>query len=203
MSDLQCAATLLLARNGEAAYETEAPTDDGGSLTPLGREQARELGESLGDARLATIYTSTMSGAVQTAEIVAGVTGAPVMVREGLREWPVGEYPGREHLTDLFDPVVEARESGRHDARTPGSESAAEIRARVREELETIADLHRGETVLVVSHAGALQTTLPPILGLGDEWARTHRLANGAVVEVAIDADGWALRSWPSGNGAA
>src|SRR5690242_15933176 len=59
-----------------------------------------------------------------------------------------------------------------------------------------IADLHRGETVLVVSHTATLQTGVPPLVGLGEEYGAAHPVPPGAVVEVAADADGWVLRSW-------
>ena len=50
--------------------------------------------------------------------------------------------------------------AGDVDARAPGSESAVEIAARVRGVLDDIADQHRGEAVLVVSHGGAIVATL-------------------------------------------
>lgn len=112
MSDLQCPATILVVR--------------------AGREQARALGRSLVDRRLALIYTNPGPQAMQTAEIVAAETGVPVVVQE--------------HADDLF---------------------------------ETIADAHRGETVLVVS----------------DDLATSQHLPNGRVVEVAVDADGWSVRN--------
>src|SRR6478735_8890928 len=90
MSSLHCAARVLVARHGEAEYETDLCSDDGGSLTPLGRKQARELGVSLQGERVARVWTSSLSRAVQTAEIVAGVLGVDVVVREGLREYGVG-----------------------------------------------------------------------------------------------------------------
>jgi len=142
MSDLQCAATLLL-------------TDAGGSRT---------LGPSLVDRRLAAIHTSAAPEAVRTAEAVAAVTGAAISVSADLRE--------------------------------PGDEPDAEVRARVARELGAIADLHRGETVLVVSHTRTLQAGVLPLVGLGEEYAAAHPVPPGAVVEVAVDADGWLLRSW-------
>ena len=197
MSDLQCAATLLIARHGEAEYETELLTDAGGSLTRAGRAQAVALAESLAGSPIALVYTSALSRAVQTAEIVAARTGAGVAVREGLAEWSVGEHAGTPYVAGLFEPVFEAWESGDVEARVPGSESCAEIRDRVGGVLREIADLHRGETVLVVSHTGAIQTTVPALVGLPDSFAASHPVGYTAVVEVAVDGDGWVLRSWP------
>jgi len=90
MSDLQCAATLLLARHGEAEHESDRLPDARRGLTAAGREQARALGRSLAGARVAVVYTSPLSQAVETAELVAAQTGAGVVVREGLEEQSVG-----------------------------------------------------------------------------------------------------------------
>ncbi|MGI9157321.1 MAG: histidine phosphatase family protein, partial [Marmoricola sp.] len=78
MSDLFCAATLLLARHGETAYLEDWFSDEGGWLSPDGRAQARALAEHVARRRIARIWASDTSRAVQTAEIVAaelGLTG--------------------------------------------------------------------------------------------------------------------------------
>ena len=58
MSSLQCPARILVARHGEAEDETELVSDDGGSLTALGRRQALELGELLRGERVARVWCS-------------------------------------------------------------------------------------------------------------------------------------------------
>jgi 2,3-bisphosphoglycerate-dependent phosphoglycerate mutase len=83
MSDLQCAARLLIARHGEA--ETE-PSGDGSGLSLAGRKQAAELAESLRDARVSLIYCGARARSVQTAEIVAARLGVAVRVRDRLQE---------------------------------------------------------------------------------------------------------------------
>ena len=67
MSDLQCAARVHVARHGEALYESELLSDAGGWLSPLGRQQARDLAASLASERIARVWVSDMARAVQTA----------------------------------------------------------------------------------------------------------------------------------------
>ena len=160
MTDLQCPARIFLARHGETEYETELLMDHGGSLTAVGRAQARELGEKLRSERIAHVYSSTISRAVQTAELAAAVLGVEVTVREGLVELALGEAYGRPAGTGLFVREMKAWVAGDVEARAPGSESAVEIAARVRRVLDDLADRHRGEAVLVVGHGGALVATL-------------------------------------------
>jgi probable phosphoglycerate mutase len=95
MSDVHCPARLIVARPGEAAYETDTMTDSGGSLTTIGRGQARELAQRLAGERVAGVVCSELSRAVQTAEIAAAVLGLSVEVRAGLQELAGGE-PGEE-----------------------------------------------------------------------------------------------------------
>ena len=97
MSDVHCPARIIVARHGEAEYETPEMNATGGSLTMLGREQARDLGERLRPERVAAVMCSELSRAVQTAEIAAGVLGLPVRVRERLHESPAGDYLGRPY----------------------------------------------------------------------------------------------------------
>lgn len=197
MSDLQCAATLLIARHGEAEYDEEVLTDSGGSLSLHGREQARELGRRLRDARVSMIYCSGMARAVQTAEIVAAELGLPVKVRDNLREWAVGEYAGQEYVEGMFDDTLASWHAGELAAMFPGGESGSEILARVSEELEAIADQHRGETVLVVSHGGVMSFAVPHLAAnVRDDFAKGRALRPCDLVEVAADADAWVLRAW-------
>lgn len=65
MSDLQCAATLVLA----------APSE---------RAEALALGERLAMRRIAAVWTGDGASQRQTAELVAGVLGLPVTARPGL-----------------------------------------------------------------------------------------------------------------------
>ena len=197
MSALHCPATLLLARHAEAEYDDHRVADLGGSLTPLGRRQARALGESLRDRRVAQVYTSPMARAVQTAEIAAAVLDVHVSVREDLREWSVGDLAGTPYEPGLFSRWYDAWLAGDHEARVPGGESGTELLRRTTAELAAIGDAHPGETVLVVSHAGVLELAAPWLAtNLRADHARRRPLAHAAVVELAVDADGWLARAW-------
>jgi probable phosphoglycerate mutase len=201
VSALQCPTRILVARHGEAEYETTAVTDDGGSLTALGRRQARALAEQLRGERVARIWCSPLSRAVQTAEIVAAaLTGdglLDVVVREGLREYGVGSLAGT-HADERQElgPVFAAWAEGADDATIPGGERVAGIVARMVTVLEEIADEHPGETVLVISHGGAIMTMLAGLPGLAGRpraAAYDRTLPNAGWAELAVDADGWRL----------
>lgn len=188
MSDLQCAARIILARHGEAEYEDEHLADRGGSLTERGRDQARELGRRLAAERVARVFTSPLSRAVQTGELAAAELGTQVVVREGLQEFLVGDHAGSLADSLPFDPVLAQWTAGDLTARIPGGESGTEIAERVLAVLDDLADEFRGETVLVISHGGAIFTTLAMLAGDPD---RELEMANCASYLVERDGDGW------------
>ena len=196
MSDLFCAATVLVARHAEAEYDVPGvASDGGGSLSIRGREQARRLGDELRDRRVSAVWCSDMARAVQTAEIVAAVLEVPVRVRPGLREFGVGGLAGRP-ITDL-DPVFATWVAGDLSGGCPGAETGHEVVGRMRTELESVADQHRGETVLVVSHGGVMGVVLPRLAAnVADDFALGRTMDNCGTCELAVDADGWVLRSW-------
>jgi broad specificity phosphatase PhoE len=199
VSDLFCPATLVVARHAKAAFVEDWFSDEGGSLTPAGRAQAHQLADTLEGRRVASIFSSDISRAVQTAEIVAARLGVAVTACKSLREVFIGSLLGQEFDYSRIASLEGQWYDGNLDARFEGGESGTEVVARHREEFEEIADLHRGETVLVVGHQSALGIVVPTLAqNLTPAWARENDLANTESVELENDADGWMLRRWGS-----
>jgi probable phosphoglycerate mutase len=201
VSTLQCPARIFLARHGEAEYETALVTDDGGSLTARGREQARGLAERLRGERVARVWTSPLSRAVQTAEVVAAALGVDVVVREGLREYAVGSLAGTDgDESAAIGPVFRAWVDGDETATIPGGESVAGIVARVHAVLGEVADAHPGEAVLVVSHGGSILASVPDLVGQPRAAAYELVLPATGFAELEADADGWRLVRWDASD---
>ena len=198
MTDLQCAARVFVARHGEADYEHALLSDHGGSLSTLGRQQSRRLGETLLGERIAHVWTSSMARAVQTAEIAAAVLGCGVTVREGLRELGVGVHAGAAPEPDPFRATFDRWLDGDLDARIEGGESGAEVVGRMAGVLAEVADLHRGEAVLVVSHGGAICAAVPALArNVHPRFPLGRPLPTAGVVQLeADDATGWRAVSW-------
>ena len=197
MGDLQCAVRVFVARHGEADYESPLLSDAGGWLTPAGREQARQLAEQLAGERIARVWTSDMARSVQTGEVVAAVLGVDVVVRKGLREFGVGDAAGTTGDPDPFADTFTAWLGGDLSARIPGAESGAEVVDRMTAVFDEVADAHRGESVLVVSHGGVMCMALPALArNLHPGQGRDVPMPNCGVVAMEADADGWVVRSW-------
>jgi len=77
----------------------------GPPLTPQGEGEAQQLGRFLWEAGVALIYVSPLERAWRTAEIAAGVAGAPIQQEAGLTEW--GPEDKAEHVRARAWPVWE------------------------------------------------------------------------------------------------
>ena len=199
MSDLQCPATLIVARHAQATYDNPGiASDDGGWLTDLGRTQAAGLATRLSHRRIAAIWCSDLSRSVQTAEIVsAGLGGLGVRVRKGLREASIGGFAGQPNPEHVFDGVYLRWLDGDLAASAPDAENGSDVLHRVSSEMEAAADLFRGETVLLVSHGGAIGLTVPRLAGnVPPDYSRNRPLENCGTCELVADGDSWSLRSW-------
>ncbi len=197
VSDLHCPATVLVARHGHASYVETWFSDEGGWLSATGRAQAAGLAERVRQRKVARIFASDTSRAAQTAEIVAariGLSGPnAVVAHKALREVFVGDLLGTPFDVARLHEVTERWYAGDLTARWPGGESGVDVVRRYTEELESIADEHRGETVLVVAHQTAASIAVPALCGVPLGVGRTQQLACGEYAELDGDADGWRM----------
>jgi len=192
MSDVHCPARIIVARHGDTEYEVPEMGVAGGSLTTLGRTQARELGERLRPEKVAGVVCSELSRAVQTAEIAAAALGLPVTVRERLQEFAVGDYLGQMFDPVFFGEVLGSWLKGDLEPGVPGGETGRQVADRVIGVLDDVADQYRGETVLAVSHGGVI-LVLFGLIAPGSPYAPAHDqdVPNGAAYVFERDADGW------------
>lgn len=162
-------------------------------LTQGGIQEAERLAERLYAAgrHYATITTSPLRRARQTAAIVAARIGGPEpVVSEELRELDVGVLDGRSDPATwrVYDDVLEAWHAGDLAARFPGGESGGELVARLRAALAGVARASLGGAALggaalVVAHGANIRAALPALTGRPDPGAdlRTAHLARLAV----------------------
>jgi broad specificity phosphatase PhoE len=149
---------LLLARHGETDWNRierwQGHADP--PLNELGRRQAADLAEQLVGDGIAAVYSSDLRRASETAGMVAERLGLPVVEDAGLREIDVGSWSGltREEARERFPEGFARWLAGEigHDG-----ETREQLTARVVAAVERIAAAHENETVLVVTHGGAIR----------------------------------------------
>lgn len=187
-------------RHGEASYpEPDVLSDDGGRLTARGESQARALAERLKDDGVVAVYTSPLGRAVETGAILAGIWGTTATAVDGLQELSVGDLSGRPHTDGEARRIFLAWLAGDLGVRTPGAETGAEVISRFQVAVEELADRHRGQTVVAVSHGGVMSLAVPRLaVNVSSASSRDSLLENCAVVPVEVDADGWRMTTaWP------
>jgi uncharacterized phosphatase len=163
---------LYLVRHGETdwnrQHRIQGLTDI--PLNATGRRQARAAGKLLSRRTWDGIYASPLSRAAETASIIAGQTGlaAPEPV-PALVERNYGEAEGLNFIE------IDKRYPDRSEV--PGQESRADVIARVVPALRELAAAHPGESLIVVSHGGAIRAML-----MAADPAGSHgMITNGSV----------------------
>jgi len=126
-------------------------------LSPVGREQAKELGERRQGERIDAIFPSDLLRAIQTAEIAFPV-GVPIHPDRHLREYDYGTMTGSP--PDL----THAERPRRADTPFPEGESLKDVAKRVRAFLDDLAREWDGKRVVIVGHS-ATKLALDYLLG--------------------------------------
>ena len=173
----------------ELVFETHSTTEDNepgratgwlpGRLSPQGRMQARQLGQRRTNNGIATVFSSDLTRAAQTAAAAFGESAIPVLYDWRLRECDYGQRNGM--------PVAELHANRRDhlDQPYPGGESWRQAVARVGRFLADLPVRWNGQRVLIIGHVAT-------------RWGLDHFLS-GVPLENLLDEDfawqeGWEYR---------
>ncbi len=155
--------------NIEGRYQgqSDAPLND------IGRAQALEAVKKLHDHSFAAIYSSDLSRARETAEIIAAFLHLPVSLDPRLREINQGEWEGK-HISEIKMRYAQMWKGHRKDpenARAPGGETINEVAQRMSSALNELTCIFPDRPVLIVSHGLSLATVICRSQGLPIEKA--------------------------------
>lgn len=139
-------------RHGQTVWNVErkicGATDV--ELTPLGYEQARELGERIKTEgiQIDEIFYSPLIRAANTAKTISEVTGIPARAEERLREQCFGKYEGTPRRGEEF------QEAKKHFIDSfEGGETMLRLAQRIYNLLDDIKK-DQDKTYLLVAHNG-------------------------------------------------
>jgi broad specificity phosphatase PhoE len=177
---------ILLARHGETNDNIEPLRFQGFADTPLndtGRHQAHELAEKVAQDGIASLWSSDLSRARETAEIVGARIGTGPTLDARLREASRGRWEGHlmidiERLEpDLYGAWLRAGRAFRF----PGGESLLDQQRRV---TAALAEIHGSGRLpaLVVCHGGSIRVMLCARDPRGLDAFHEFRVPNVAVV---------------------
>ncbi|MEW1864063.1 histidine phosphatase family protein [Streptomyces sp. NBC_00669] len=196
---------MVLWRHGQTAWNVEqrfqGSTDI--PLTETGVAQARRSARLLAALAPDAIISSDLRRAADTAAELAALTDLPVTPYEGLRETYAGAWQGLTHAEILarYGEQYTAWKRG-EPVRRGGGELETEVADRAAPLVLAAADkLADGGVLVVVSHGGAIRTTIGRLLGLDPtSWESLGGLSNCCWSVLGEGARGWRLTEHNAGT---
>jgi len=161
-------------------------------LIEEGRRQAREASEAFDGTAFDVVISSPLSRALETAEIIAGVSREDIVVEAGCTERSFGEMEGltpaqvRERL-----PQVRYMRIGHVDysLNPPGGETLEQLHERARRFLDRTLESHGGKKIVLFGHENFLQQLHGVIRGLGPMESLEQTILNCELNQFCLDAD--------------
>ena len=191
-----------LVRHGETdwnvARRLQGHTDI--ALNARGRAQAMQLAQALKKSSLQfdVLYTSDLQRAAHTANAISECFNAPAIANGELRERHLGALQG---LTIDEAPLAQPELWRAHTAREldhdmSGGESIYQFSQRIRNALEALRLKHLGETLLLVSHGGALDMMYRIATDQALDAERIAVVPNASLNWISHDGQFWRLDRW-------
>ncbi|KAL9229755.1 hypothetical protein vseg_005189 [Gypsophila vaccaria] len=196
----QSCTEIIIVRHGETDWNAlgkmQGQTDI--DLNDVGRQQAMAVAERLSrEPDITAVYSSDLKRALDTAEMIAAKChGLEVIKDQDLRERHIGELQGLVyHDLPILNPkAYEALRSHGLDHEIPGGgESRHELHRRCTSSLLRIAENHRGQRVVVVTHGAVIETLYKRALPDG----KFEGIANASIGVMELSQEhNWLIKSW-------
>lgn len=180
---------LLLVRHGDTALNSAerhwGQTDI--ELSAAGLRQAERLRNRLATERIDTIYSSDLSRALVTAQIMASRHQLEVTTCAELREVNFGKLEGLTfaEVSQLYPEMAKLWSSWSLTLEFPDGESVDELNTRVRKFRDRLGKHTWEETILIVAHSAPLRLLICHLLEIELQHWRQIRLdlASLSIVE--------------------
>lgn len=192
------ATTLLLLRHGDTSHTRDKRFSGGlassnPGLTQEGRDQMRAAARWLesrgGD--IDALVASPVRRTAESAAIVSGVLGLPVVEEPGFAEMEFGDWDGLTFAeVGERSPDELERWLGSVDVAPPGGESFEALERRVVAGLDRILTAHEGQTVVVVTHVTPIKTVVARAVAAPLSSLFRMELSSASLSVVSFHADG-------------
>jgi len=138
------------------------------SLSELGRRQALAWKQRLADLPFAAIVSSDLLRCMETAQLVQGERGIPLVQEPAFREIALGAWEGLTpaEVEERFPGAYAERGRDMAHFRPEGGESFVDLSSRVLPALGELAARYAGQPLLIISHAGSIRVIIAHCLAL-------------------------------------
>jgi 2,3-bisphosphoglycerate-dependent phosphoglycerate mutase len=197
--------TVLAIRHGQTEWNTIARYQGwmNSKLTADGLAQAEQLAQGLkrrfsNEAKPSALYCSDLGRAQQTATPLSRELGLTVISDARLRESSLGIFEGltEAEFSVKYPKETELFKSLDPDYALPNGESSNQLFNRMTGAVKDIAAKHIGQTILLVSHGGALGMLYRAAQGMAINRKRDFAIPNAAVNEFRVTASSIELVKW-------
>jgi len=152
---------LLLVRHGltelNSSFKFAGITDI--EISTLGQKQIEKLRDRLSTSKIDAVCCSDMKRTITSARIISSSRNLPMTTYPELREMNYGQIEGMSfgEIHHCFPNVARSIEDRNCQISFPGGESFIELENRIRKFTRELQRYSVEETILIVSHGGALR----------------------------------------------
>ena len=149
---------LFLIRHGEVDYNRQkiivGSTDQ--PLNDLGRKQAEETAEKVGNLDIDILVSSDLKRAKETAEIIGKKIGIPIVIDSTFRERNYGSIEGnkKDDLKKMYPEYMNEKGKLILENDFPEAELVDNFYNRVIEGIDNLLKRYSDKNILLVTHAG-------------------------------------------------
>jgi probable phosphoglycerate mutase len=178
---------IILVRHGETEENKQGIVMGGavhGTLSELGKEQAKKLANRLKDEKIDVIISSDLDRAIKTAEEIAKFhPNAKVEIKEELRERDFGEYQGKKKQ-DIENWEEKILSLNHHES----METFEELSKRINKLIKYLEKNYPKKTIVLVGH-GLINSVFINLL-LQEEAHKNNITNNTSVTIFELDENG-------------
>lgn len=135
-------------------------------LSEEGESQAKQAAMRMAGVPFSAVYSSPLERCVETAEFIAADCKKKVQVVEGLGEIRYGDWQGKTMASLYKSRAWKQLKARPADFRFPNGETIREAQVRGMTEIEKLRSKHKGQAILVCSHADMIRLLVAGYLGL-------------------------------------
>ena len=149
--------TILIVRHGETLWNKERRLQGQKDipLSETGILQAKALQDTIKRHKITKIYTSKLSRAIKTAEIITNHLDLPMKKLKTLNEISYGQWEGK--LREEYKEELKRLNIPYHLYTPKNGEPNNRFKKRVISSFRKIVNKNQGETILIVAHGAVIQ----------------------------------------------
>ena len=191
---------LILIRHGETLWNLEGREMGqlDSPLSELGKNQAKAIAKRLKNIPFSTLYSSDLGRAIETATFISKACNKKIIENTKLRERNMGIFQGctKEERKEKYPIVWKEYKSIGFEYIIPDGESQRQRFERTVDVMNSLADKHPNETIVVISHGGILRGFFEYVLDLKPENENRFKRQNATFNCFIKERNKWSLKVW-------